>query len=192
MAGESRRYVVTGAPGTGKTSLLGALGAHGVVIAEPARELIAEHRRATGERSLDGRPGLFVERLIARSLEKFDEGGDHDVSFYDRALPDCVAYAVAFDIDPEPALSAAASRRYDEPVFVLPPWETIYRTDELRRMTFEMTGPFHDVLLDAYRRLEYRMVEVPTGPVAWRAAFVLRELAGGDTETAGSGDRPGA
>jgi predicted ATPase len=103
-----RRYVITGAPGTGKTTLVESLAHAGTIVGEPARELIAEHREATGVRSLDGSPELFVERLIARSIEKFDAAVDLEVAIYDRGLPDCVAYARGFNVGPGPALAAAA------------------------------------------------------------------------------------
>ena len=82
------RYVVTGGLGTGKTSVVSALSRDVETVAEPARELIAEHQAATGEPTLDHRPGLFVERLIARSLEKFHSASASVVTVFDRGLPD--------------------------------------------------------------------------------------------------------
>jgi hypothetical protein len=50
--------------------------------------LAAEHQAATGEPSLDHRPALFVDRLLARSIETFDRPPASDIVFYDPGLPD--------------------------------------------------------------------------------------------------------
>lgn len=171
-----RRYVITGAPGTGKTALVEALAHVGTIVGEPARELISEHREATGERSLDGSPGLFVDRLIARSIEKFDAAPDDDVVLYDRGLPDCVAYARMLGVDAGPALDAAAGRRYADPVFVAPPWEAIYSKDDMRRATFEDVTTFHDEIVAAYDTFGYEMVELPRAPIVERADVVAAFL----------------
>ncbi len=83
-----QRFITTGAPGTGKTALVAALADVGVAVSEAARELIAEQAEATGERSLDHAPELFVDRLIQRSIDKCDEAPDEGIVIYDRALPD--------------------------------------------------------------------------------------------------------
>lgn len=171
-----KRFVVTGAPGTGKTRLLESLAGLGAVIPEPARQLISEHRQATGEASLDGHPELFVERLIARSIENFDDPPAHEVVLYDRGLPDCVAYARGFALDSTAALEAAASRRYANPVFVLPPWQDIYTTDEMRRMSFELTQAFHADLVATYDSLGYELVSLPEATVGERAALVAGHI----------------
>ena len=171
-----RRYVITGAPGTGKTALVESLAHVGTILGEPARELIAEHREATGERSLDGSPGLFVERLIVRSIEKFDAAPDVEVVIYDRGLPDCVAYAHGFDVDPDPALAAAAGRRYSDPVFVTPPWQAIYSVDDMRRASFDQIISFHEELVAAYETLGYELVELPQASVAERTHVVTTFL----------------
>jgi predicted ATPase len=171
-----RRYVITGAPGTGKTALVESLAHVGTVIGEPARELIAEHREATGEPSLDGSPGLFVERLILRSIEKFDAAPDSEAIIYDRGLPDCVAYAQLFGVDSGPAIAAASVRRYSDPVFVAPPWESIYSVDDMRRASFDQITVFHNELVAAYQTLGYQLLELPKATVAERVQIVTRFL----------------
>ncbi len=170
------RYVITGAPGTGKTTLVESLAHVGEIVGEPARELIAEHRAATGEPSLDGSPEQFVERLISRSIEKFDAARDADVAIYDRGLPDCVAYANGFDVDTAAAFTAAAGRRYSDPVFVVPPWEAIYTVDDMRRATFAQVTAFHDELVATCEAFGYELVELPMASVAYRVQVVTRFL----------------
>jgi predicted ATPase len=171
-----RRCVITGAPGTGKTTLVRSLAQIGPIVGEPARELIAEHRDTTGERSLDGSPGFFIERLVARSIEKFDGAPDAEFVIYDRGLPDCVAYARVFGVDPGPALIAAAARRYSNPVFIAPPWEEIYSVDDMRRASFDQISAFHDELVTAYASLGYELVELAKASVIERVHIVMTLL----------------
>ncbi len=167
------RYVITGAPGTGKTALVTALTGRGTAVGEPARELIAEHRAATGAASLDHAPERFVDLLIARSIEKYEGVADDGVVFYDRGLPDCVAYAGIFGLNATGALEAAATRRYAEPVIMAPPWEDIYTTDDMRKATFDQVVAFHSVLVSAYDELGYELVELPEASIADRKQFVV-------------------
>lgn len=96
-----RRIVVTGAPGTGKTGVMSLLGDRHVTVKEPARDLIAVHAAETGEATLDGRPELFLRSLVQRSIDDFNSVSNATVVFFDRGLPDCVAYAAVFGINPE-------------------------------------------------------------------------------------------
>ncbi len=171
-----RRYVITGAPGTGKTALVEALSDLGTIVSEPARELIAEHRLETGEASLDGSPDLFVERLVARSVDKFESADEGGITVYDRGIPDCAAYAAVFGVDPGAALRAAAKYRYEEPVFLAPPWEDIYTVDDMRRATFDQVVDFHHAIVDAYESLNYDTVELSKSSVANRVGFFSKTI----------------
>jgi predicted ATPase len=64
------RFVITGGLGVGKSSVLSLLNPRYETVGEPARELIAEHRKASVAATLDQRPELFVEKLISRSIEQ--------------------------------------------------------------------------------------------------------------------------
>lgn len=170
------RFVVTGAPGTGKTSVISLLGDRHATVGEPARELIAEHAAETGEATLDGRPDLFLRRLVKRSIDDFNSVSDATVVFFDRGLPDCVAYAAVFGMDPKPFLERANGFRYDSPVFIAPPWKEIYTRDALRRATFAQVEAFHLHLRSAYLRLGYELIELPRTSPRGRVEAIAEHL----------------
>jgi len=116
------RFVITGGLGVGKTSVLSLLKPRYETVAEPAREVIAEHRHTSGEATLDHRPELFVEMLISRSIENHTAASPSALTVFDRGVPDCIAYAMAYELDPGPALEAASRYRYEDPVFIASPW----------------------------------------------------------------------
>lgn len=166
------RIIVTGAPGTGKTSVIECLGELFDIVAEPARRAIAQHRDATGEPSLDHRPGLLVEKMTRMSAADFTAAASDRITLFDRGLPDCLAYASVYGLDMMPILELAREIRYDQPAFIAPPWRDIHANDELRRATFQEVEGFHDHVVWAYRHLGYELVALPMTSIGERAAFI--------------------
>jgi predicted ATPase len=166
-------YILTGAPGSGKTTILDNVGADIRCVGEPAREVLEEQRSVGGAGTPDRDPALFVDLLLRRSIEKVEsfQRGEGSVIF-DRGVPDCVAYATLMGVDPTPSILASEVYRYHGEVLVLEPWEEIYTVDDERTMSFADTLPFQSALTDAYERAGYVLVGVPRGSVADRAAFV--------------------
>ena len=173
----SRLIVITGAPGTGKTAILNALGrGH---VPESAREVLAEQRAIGGNGTPESDPSRFVEMLLQRSIRKHQaalRNGRGPVLF-DRGIPDCVAYASLLGGDPEPCRKAAATYRYHTSVLVTRPWEGIYTTDGERKMTFEATLPFQRLIEEAYEEAGYDLIELPRGSLEERAEFLSRFVA---------------
>lgn len=170
---DPRRHVLTGAPGTGKTAVLRAMPSHVVVVAEPAREILAEERAAGRPATFEKDEDRFVDLLLRRSIEKFEAALPAEgVVVFDRGIPDCIAYAAHLGAATGPSLRAATTHRYDGTVMLLAPWEEIYRTDDERRMAFEDVVAFHRAIVDSYRAAGYLPIELPRGSVAARAAFV--------------------
>jgi predicted ATPase/GNAT superfamily N-acetyltransferase len=169
----SRSFVLTGAPGSGKSAIMDRL--HGAfdLVTEPAREILAEQRATGGAGTAEQDAALFVELLRVRSIERFAAasraGG---VTLFDRGIPDCVAYAVALGVDAAACVDAARTHRYHDTVLILEPWEAIYTTDDERRMSFADTIPFHRALVAAYEDAGYSLIAVPRATIDERAAFV--------------------
>jgi len=170
---DSQLFLLTGAPGAGKTAILDAVGDMVRRVGEPAREILAEFRAAGDARTHDRDWTEFVALLLRRSIRNHDEAARLDGrSLFDRGVPDCIAYASVLGVDPEPSERAALTYRYNAEVLVLEPWEEIYSTDDERTMSFSQTLDFHAAVVDAYDRTGYRLVTVPKDTVAARAAFV--------------------
>jgi len=176
-------HVLTGAPGTGQSAILGWLAAAGTSVAdEPAREILRERRARGGSGTPDRRPATFVDLLLQRSIEKYlaARRSGTDVIF-DRGIPDCIAYAEHLGVDPEPSVIACQEHRYEHEVLIVAPWEQIYAVDEERTMAFEDTVGFHDAIVRAYEGAGYELIEVPRSSIESRAAFVLASIQGHPT-----------
>ena len=173
-----RLFILTGAPGSGKTSILSRLSAEFMCIGEPAREVLAQQRAIDGRGTWDEDPSLFVQLLLQRSIEKYETGrmSDRTVVF-DRGIPDCAVYSLQLGTDPTHVLDAIDVYRYQPQVFFLEPWRSIYQTDGERIMLFDDTVWFSEALKGLYGRSGYTLVEVPRGSVEDRAAFLRTMIA---------------
>lgn len=169
----SALFILTGAPGSGKTEILSRLGDQFRCVDEPAREILAEQRATGGRGTWDQDPPLFTHLLLQRSIEKYQTARRLGGPFiFDRGIPDCIVYAVRAGVDPRPSLEAAEDYRYHPHVLLLEPWEEIYATDEERVMTFEDTVSFSRSLKEVYERAGYVLDIVQPGSIMDRVAFV--------------------
>jgi predicted ATPase len=158
----SNLFILTGAPGSGKTAVLGRLGNEFMCVDEPAREVLAEERSTGGSGTWDRDASRFVHLLLQRSIEKYAMARKSgDTVIFDRGIPDCIVYAVRAGADPTPSLEAADAYRYQPHVLFLEPWNDIYETDEERIMSFDDTVSFSQTLRDVYERSGYTLVDVP-------------------------------
>jgi predicted ATPase len=177
-----RRLVLTGGPGAGKTTLLAELAGLGYsTVAESAREVIAQ-RVARGETP---RPDAeaFAREILRRDIEKYGalQAARADVVFFDRSLIEALGMLDEAAPLPEAELNAALKAYPIHcTVFVLPPWEAIYRTDAERDHTFAHAQRVHADLVRWYRRCGYSLHELPRVGVAERARQVLQVLANSD------------
>jgi predicted ATPase len=173
----SNLFILTGAPGSGKTAILARLRDELWCVDEPAREVLAEQRASGGSGTWDKNPSLFVHLLLQRSIENYQMAlGSGQKAVFDRGIPDCVVYAALAGTDPTPSLTAVDMYRYHPHVLFLEPWSDIYTTDEERVMSFDDTLPFSEAIRDVYLRSGYTPVDVPRGSVDDRAAFVRKMI----------------
>jgi predicted ATPase len=174
--------VITGGPGAGKTSLLRELARLGYQTApESARAIIAE-RRARGE-SPRPDPKVFALEILRRDIENHERlSATPDWVFFDRAIPEALAMVQeASAMAPEPVAALRLRHRFHRRVFVLPPWDAIYRQDAERDQTPAEALAVYRRVVDCYQALGYDLQQVPPSTVEERAGLVLAATAGRTT-----------
>lgn len=66
-------YILTGAPGTGKSTVLEELKKRGIrVLTEPAREILIHQLKIDGLALPAKNPKLFVEEMLKLSISQFE------------------------------------------------------------------------------------------------------------------------
>ncbi|GAB3143798.1 AAA family ATPase [Micromonospora sonneratiae] len=179
MRSADRYVVITGGPGSGKSSLLDTLRRAGFPCVEEAGRQIIRDQTAIGGRGLHtGDARLFAELMLAWEIRSHRQAGAYDGTvFFDRGIPDVVGYHLLHGWDVPPHVSAAADLfRYHPRVFVAPPWPEIYVNDGERGQDFAEAVRTHDAMVAAYTRHGYRPITLPKADPAGRLEFVRRHL----------------
>jgi len=174
----SKRVVLTGGPGFGKSSIIAEIEQRGFYIfPEVARALI--QKVVIPEVSSNAPafyPDDFANKIISERIKQFNEAPD-GWSFYDRAVPDVIGFlrkdkkAIPYETQ-----DVCIKLRYHSHVFITPPWEAIYQKDTERREDFRAAVKVHKALEEVYTQLGYTLIAVPMGSIKQRADFVLKHL----------------
>ncbi len=171
--------VITGGPGTGKTTIIDALIEQGhACFPEISRQITLEAKKQGIEQLFLERPLMFSELLLeGRKKQHLQANQDvAEIVFLDRGIPDILAY-MHYIGDSYPAFFDHASREHAySKVFVLPPWEEIYESDEARYENFEQAKLIFDHLIETYQKYGYLLIEVPRGTVEERIQFIFSHL----------------
>ncbi|WP_353181507.1 AAA family ATPase [Parapedobacter lycopersici] len=177
----NRFFVITGGPGTGKTTLLDALRAKQFpCIPEVAREIIREQVACGGDALPWQNKAAYTQLMLKTSVESYlqtmDEYTPGSVVFFDRGIPDTLCYAamIGLEIPDEPEL--ASRYRYHRRVFILPPWPEIYHTDAERKQTWEEAVFTYEMMKKTYSKYGYQLIDVPLVPVVERVKFLERHI----------------
>jgi len=176
---DTRQIVITGGPGTGKSSIIRELKERGYTCFEEiSRQITLEARKEGVEQLFLTDPLLFSERLLEGRIQQHREAKTHDSSlvFLDRGIPDVLAYMeYSGDDYPDHFEETAMLHNYDH-VFILAPWEEIYVGDNVRYESFDQAIKIHEALLETYKRFGYSLLDVPFDSISNRADFILNNI----------------
>ena len=174
---DKKIIVITGGPGTGKSTCIEELKRRGYVcFDEISREITLKAQQEGIAQLFLTKPLLFSELLLEGRKKQFEEALAHEspLVFLDRGIPDIIAYMDYIKDDyPELFTSSCANHRYSN-VFILAPWQEIYKSDNERYETFDQALDIHDYLVNTYTKYGYNLSDVPFDSVAKRVDFILK------------------
>ena len=174
-------FVITGGPGVGKTTLLNALEKKGFsVVMEDARRIIQEQIQTDGEGLPWKNKTYYAQLMLATSLETYQRTIDEtssNIVFFDRGILDTICYMKMENISISEEMNTLINvHPYNRKVFILPPWEEIYVTDNERKQTWDEAVKTFDIMKQTYLEYGYEVVEVPKSSVGQRCKFIVGHI----------------
>lgn len=176
-----RFYILTGGPGSGKSSLIAALHDRGYAYSIEAGRGVIQDQVAIGGDGLPwSNPGFFAELMLSWEMRSYHLAEQSPGTvFFDRGIPDVLGYLRLLGQNPPRYMRKAAEVfRYNRSVYIAPPWPEIFRQDRERKQDFEEAVRTYDAMVETYTDLDYELVEIPPAPIAERLSFVLSSLGG--------------
>ena len=178
--GENYRFIVTGGPGSGKTSLINALSDKGYkVFPEIAAKLMESGVKAPVSKPEPKIGRAFAAAVLKERIRYYTEADKSNLNFYDRGIPDSLGFLNYLGQDVPEGLKRSISKYpYNNNAFILPPWKEIYVQDNIRMEDFEIAVKIYNSIRLIYLEYGYKLWTVPKIPVEERVGFVLQTISG--------------
>lgn len=172
-------HIITGGPGSGKTSLIAALAAQGLHHMPEAGRAIIRDQAAIGGTALPWADReAFAALMLGWEMRSWHEA--HRLSgpvIFDRGLPDIIGYLRVCDLPVPASLEKAADLfRYGGHIFIAPPWSEIFENDTERKQDFALAQATHAAMVEVYTSLGYELVSLPLVTVSQRTEFIRARL----------------
>jgi predicted ATPase len=182
VSGPVKRYVLTGAPGAGKTAVLAALARRGFAVVPEAATDVISAGQARGVAEPWGQDG-FVDQVAALQRHRLEAaaGSAAAAEVHDRSVFCTLALARFLGRPVSPRLAAEAARvaaagLFEQTVFLLRPLGFITPT-AARRISYADALEFGRLHETVYREHGFELAEIAPAAVAARAALIAAEIA---------------
>lgn len=183
-----KRYILTGTPGAGKTTILRQLQDQGFDVVDEAATAVITREQAAG----DAEPwtqAAFVEKVVdlQRRRQMQSTASDVALQIYDRS-PICTHALSTYLGRPVPVeLSAeidriTGERVYEQQVFFIRNIGFCEPT-AARRISFQESLAFERIHEQSYRQFGFDLIDVPAGDLATRVAMITDAISQLASET---------
>lgn len=168
-------FIISGCSGSGKSSLMQEISEREFqVIHEPGRQVVKEQNHIDGD-ALPWKDWMkFIELTISRTMYQYNSMLDeNEIAFFDRSIIDQISWEHLNIEVPSHLINAALRYRFNETVFMTPPWKEIYKNDTERKHSYEDALKGYDSTVKNYERFGYTIVFIPKTNISGRADFVI-------------------
>jgi predicted ATPase len=174
-----QKIVITGGPGTGKSTVINELlQLNYTCMPEISRKITIDAQKKGIVQMFLKKPLLFSQLLLEGRVQQYKDADKKKstVVFFDRGIPDVHGYMNYLGVDyPKQYKEMSEQHKYTH-VFMMPPWQKIYISDNERYESFEQSLAIYNHLEKTYKELNYNIIEVPIGTVHKRVNFILKML----------------
>jgi predicted ATPase len=167
-------YVITGGPCSGITTLVKRLHELGYYIVDEAARSMINGYKKYGISGKEARKdeGFFQICVQAMKLEREKLIPKDKIVFFDRGVPDSIAYEKLYGLDTK-ALEEISRDRY-KGIFFLE--QLPFKKDYARTEDEATAKKLNKLLLECYQDLGYQVVYIPITSVEERTKLVLSHL----------------
>ncbi len=169
------KIVFTGCPGSGKTTTIGLLQNYGIDSLPEVPRMIIEQQQKKEKAILPQTNFVQFTQLVLEEMIRQYNRPNKNITIFDRAIPDLIAYLKCRNISPPKNIFIQARKyKYYNKVFIFPPWKEIYENDGIRYETFEEAKAIYNCLLHEYTEYGYEIIKVPKLSNEKRVEFLLK------------------
>lgn len=169
-------YVITGGPGSGKTTTVNILSKRGYkTTIEHARHYL-DTQRIKGKTVEEVRKhrAEFQLGVLEMQIKQEASLSPADMIFLDRAIPDALAYYQFLGLTPDEKLLNALGKVFYKKIFIL---DILTLVQDYARTEDEAAQKrIHKLLTEVYESLPFPVVHVPVLPPEERVDFILKQL----------------
>jgi predicted ATPase len=179
-----KRYVLTGTPGCGKTSILRALEVAGFLVVEEAATDVIALRHAQGIPEPHTHPA-FIDDIVNLQKQRQMRASDlAEVQFFDRSPLCTYALAVWLGFPISATLADEMARIEDAQIYQ----KQVFFIENLghceptaaRKITFEDSLKFEKVHEETYRSFGYECIKIPPRELSARVEQITHYVAASD------------
>jgi predicted ATPase len=169
-------YVITGAPSSGKSTVIDSLSLRGHKTIPEAARVIIDTDRAAGIPTSVTRANEFAfqERALKMKIDTESSLLPTDTVFFDRGIPDTIAYYRLYGWPESMEFTRVMHTSPYRKVFILD--RLPYRSDATRTETEELAARLDSLLEASYRELGIQIERIPVMRHFDRVDLILSKL----------------
>ena len=173
-----KKYIITGGPGTGKTSIINELKKRGFVCVNESARGIINHEIKYGGQNLPWKNQIsFENQLSDIRTKKYFSVTKNQLCFFDRSSIDCMAYLHLNNLKTTSKIINNIKKcPFNKNVFYTPFWKEIYKNDHERKETIKEAQEIEKAIIKTYKLQGYKLIPVPKKSIKERTDFIISEI----------------